>query len=126
MCIRDRFISGSQDGSVSLWGLGKKKPVYSLENAHDGKWITSLGSIYNSDFFCSGSHNGKINLYKAVPEKRLFQKMAELPSNGVVNDIKISRATGMLASIEGAEHRLGRWFTEKSKNVLKLYRILPQ
>ncbi|EOY25478.1 WD40 repeat - like 10 [Theobroma cacao] len=30
----DEFLSGSDDGSIELWSIGRKKPVYIVKNAH--------------------------------------------------------------------------------------------
>jgi len=41
----------------------KKSPLNFIRKAHEGKWITSLYSKYNSDIVISGSHDNKLNIY---------------------------------------------------------------
>ena len=36
------YFTGSQDGSINIWSLKKKKPIFSLKDAHSGGWITAL------------------------------------------------------------------------------------
>jgi ribosomal RNA-processing protein 9 len=93
------FVTGSQDSSISLWSMFKKRPVYTYKDAHpsnaaeegreknigDGKgddsmtlydsnpcrrWIHSLAACANTDLVASGSGNGKINLYKVDPDEK--------------------------------------------------------
>lgn len=51
-----------------------------------------------------------------------FDKINEVATEGIVNDIKIN-SNSMLV-VESDEHRLGRWITKKSKNQIKLFNLL--
>lgn len=64
-CIKlldeQHFISGGDNGSICLWGLQKKKPLYTVYRAHGvgesaANWITSLAPLVNTDVFASGNY----------------------------------------------------------------------
>jgi len=118
------FITGSQNGQLDLWTLNKRKPIYEAPDAHDSNWITSIGGLYNTDVLVSGAYNQKLNVYKINLDEHYLKKLFELPSDGVVNDIKLSSDAKIIATSEGDEHKLGRWITSKCKNRIKLYKIL--
>lgn len=49
------YVSGNQDGSVSLWDIQKKKPLVSRKHAHgEGHWITAVAAVAFSDLAASG------------------------------------------------------------------------
>ncbi|KAK9267854.1 hypothetical protein L1049_010291 [Liquidambar formosana] len=62
----DEFLSGSDDGSIELWGLLRKKPVYIVKNAHalldtHKKFEQSdIGRISNGHIE-NGNHNPESN-----------------------------------------------------------------
>ncbi|EAR93107.2 U3 small nucleolar RNA-interacting protein (macronuclear) [Tetrahymena thermophila SB210] len=140
----EHFITGSQDGSIALWSIKKKKPIFIMHKAHGGSWITALGHLYNTDLFFSGSHDQQINAYKIDLQQKNFQKIFSIPCNGVINDIQISIDCSYLACkkvnlidynllneylqkkvSECDEHRLGRWITDKkAKNQIKYFKIM--
>lgn len=104
------FVTGSDNGSISLWSLSKKKPVFIFRAAHgvipavddknisgekssslrhkqlqDGRiaqpyWITSLYAIPYSDTFISGSWNGSLKVWKLNENLREFELLGELPN----------------------------------------------
>jgi len=118
------FVTGSQDGTLALWATNKSKPIYEVDEAHGpSNWMTAVGTLYNTDLVASGSYNDLLNFYKFDAENRTLDKIFELPSNGIVNDIKISAKADIVATCEGDEHRLGRWITSKAKNRIKIYRL---
>lgn len=72
-CIRvmkdDWFLTGHDDGSLSLWMTDKKKAVKTFDQAHgvDGtvsRSICSLASLRGSDLAVSGSYDGYLRLWK--------------------------------------------------------------
>lgn len=108
------FVSGSDNGSIALWSLNKKKPLYTnrlshglqpelkLINASAEKdeeksklqvpepqpfGITTITSIPYSDIFISGSWNGEIIIWKLDEELRKFEKIRVIKVNGIVNKI---------------------------------------
>jgi len=38
----ETFLSGSADGNIGLWNIKKRKPLNSINGAHNNKWITAL------------------------------------------------------------------------------------
>lgn len=87
----DSFISGGDNGSISLWNAGKKKPLYTKMRAHGGvksgpdseievcKWICSLAVVPFTDLFCSGSGDGYIRMWKLNDNKRSFSALMNIP-----------------------------------------------
>ena len=100
------FVSGGDSGTVSLWNLGRKKPVYSLPVAHgfdvthsetEGeirtpRWITAVAALPYSDLFVTGSWDGSIRLWAlnvAGGQVKGFRALFALPAHGVVNSLQI-------------------------------------
>jgi len=110
------FLSGSQDGQLSLWKDTQKKPVLSVSAAHGleqpgvPRWIISSASIKMSDLAASGSHDGFVRLWnaKVAADARSLEQVYQLPVNGFVNALAIS--SNLLVAGTGQEHRLGRWW----------------
>jgi len=70
-CIDDEYIvTGSDQSTIDLWSLKKKKPIYRVHNAQidteitKSSWVTCVQAIRNTDLLVSGGINSKINLYK--------------------------------------------------------------
>jgi ribosomal RNA-processing protein 9 len=107
MINEDYFVSGSDSGAISLWNVGRKKPLFTLANAH-GLFetkekecqssaihchaITSLASIPYSDVFASGSGDGFIRLWQMANDKKKFVKLATVPMIGIVNSLQFLEA----------------------------------
>lgn len=108
------FISGYDDGTVSLWALFKKKPLAKVLSAHDsGKWITAIASLRNTDLFATASHNGKIYFWKIGNEFRNVTKIFEYDVVGFVNSLEFTSDGKYLIAAVSQEHRLGRWWRIK-------------
>ncbi|CCH42291.1 putative WD repeat-containing protein [Wickerhamomyces ciferrii] len=112
------FVTGSDNGSISLWSLAKKKPLHIQHLAHgvlpeftseqasaesDAQkrdlqipeaqpyWITSIHAIPYSNVFISGSWNGKLKVWKLDEKLRSFSLLGELPNaRGVVTRIDVA------------------------------------
>ena len=111
------FVTGSDNGSICLWSLSKKKPVFIERQAHGiderpetdlphtgeaaadrvplptqtPRYITAIHAIPYSDIFLTGSWSGEIKVWKLGPEMRSFKQIATLPNvKGVVDSIDIS------------------------------------
>ena len=65
-CVRDDwFVTGHEDGLVSLWLTDKKKPVKTIEAAHGlRRGISSCGTVKGSDLCATGSNDGFLRLWK--------------------------------------------------------------
>ena len=96
MLDEDYFITGADNGSISLWHSGRKKPLFTRLKAHGSnvvpyqdetlvnhsrecKWITALAALPFTDLFASGSSDGVIKLWKLGAEKRNFTSIASIP-----------------------------------------------
>ena len=69
------FVTGSQDGEISMWNVEKVKPVCSVKGAHSSGWVSALGGIYNTDMLVSGGMDDKLQFYKVDPENKLIEKV---------------------------------------------------
>ncbi|KAI8998193.1 WD40-repeat-containing domain protein [Gaertneriomyces semiglobifer] len=112
------FLPGSD-----AFGIGEGAPA----------WITCLATVRYSDMFASGSGDGWIRLWKVGDGKKKFSLLACIPMTGFVNSLsffeapvvdttmtsdqasKASRKDVLhLAVGVGQEHRLGRWWRDKT------------
>lgn len=100
------FVSGGDSGNLSLWNLGKKKPIYSVAVAHgfevthsetegeirSPRWITSLAALPYSDVFASGSWDGVIRIWGLITtggQVKAFRPLFTLPAPGCVNSLQL-------------------------------------
>jgi len=99
----DLFVTGSDNGAISLWSVSKKKPVYieSLTHGLDPamppteasadknpaadavpaptpRWVTALKTIPYSDVFFSGSWDGYIRVWRLSEDKRKIEPIGVL------------------------------------------------
>ncbi|PGH15710.1 hypothetical protein AJ79_02304 [Helicocarpus griseus UAMH5409] len=93
------FVTGSDSGAISLWSMHKKKPLYTIHQAHgcdpvppldelsseldptvaknntrnmspNPRWITALATLPGTDVVLSGSWDGWIRAWKVSEDKR--------------------------------------------------------
>ncbi|RIA85384.1 WD40-repeat-containing domain protein [Glomus cerebriforme] len=140
MIDEDNFLSGGNSGTISLWNINKKKPIFVYNLAHGTQtyesesegiiplayWITSLATIKFSDLFASGSWDGNIRLWKITNNFKSFVPLTQIMMNGFVNSLRfvtavVDEKTFLLAGI-GQEHKLGRW--QKIKKVKNGWRLI--
>eukprot|EP01103_Thecamoeba_quadrilineata_P013972 TRINITY_DN4027_c0_g1_i2.p1 TRINITY_DN4027_c0_g1~~TRINITY_DN4027_c0_g1_i2.p1 ORF type:complete len:220 (-),score=26.80 TRINITY_DN4027_c0_g1_i2:76-735(-) len=115
----DVFVSGSQDGQLSVWRTTKKVPIVTVEAAHprtDGRgngsgaqWITSVATCPKSDLIASGSSDDYIRFWKF--HRKSLTPILTVPMRGVVNDLVIAESGRFAVAAVGKEPRLGRWYT---------------
>ncbi|RDA83346.1 hypothetical protein CP532_3728 [Ophiocordyceps camponoti-leonardi (nom. inval.)] len=99
----DLFVTGSDNGAISLWSVQKKKPVYIEPIAHGidapldpykasaekvpgpkavpaptPRCITALRTIPYSDVILSGSWDGHIRVWKVTDDKKKIEPLAIL------------------------------------------------
>ncbi|CAI0641433.1 putative WD repeat-containing protein [Colletotrichum fructicola] len=99
------FVTGSDNGSLALWGVTKKKPIFILPMAHgleeplrpdeisadhnpdsslvpppQPRWITALKTIPYSDVILSGSWDGCIRVWRLSEDKRKIEAAGVLTS----------------------------------------------
>ncbi|MCJ1377254.1 pre-rRNA processing protein [Xylographa soralifera] len=98
MIDEEMFVTGADNGSLSLWTMHKKKPVFTLSLAHgldpalkpeeayaeqnpdpkvpsppQPRWITALATVPYSDLIVSGSWDGWIRVWKVSADKRRIE-----------------------------------------------------
>ncbi|KAJ3104650.1 pre-rRNA processing protein [Physocladia obscura] len=110
MLDEEHFISGTDNGVISLWNTGKKKPVFSRVQTHGTpkssttstvaaascNWITSIAVVRYSDLFASGSCDGFIRFWQVDKDKRSFQQTFEIPMIGFINSMRFFEAPTLL------------------------------
>ncbi|RPA95990.1 WD40 repeat-like protein [Choiromyces venosus 120613-1] len=119
MIDEEHFVTGSDNGDISLWSILKKKPVHTIQLAHGlqrtllpdehtaessptdpppepcPRYITALAAVPYSDLILSGSWDNQIRAWKVSSDKRRLEPLGTLgPSDkdairGVVNGISI-------------------------------------
>lgn len=118
-CVRmineQHFVSGADDGSLSLWAALKKKPTCVVHQAHgsqDGAplWITAVAALRCTDLIASGSWNGEVKLWSSGEECKKLKEVASIPVEGFVNALVFNSSGDILVAAVGQEHRLGRWW----------------
>ena len=100
MVDEEMFITGSDNGGISLWTLQKKKPLFTIPLAHGldppltpeeasaeeipdpkvpgpplPRWITALATVPYSDLIVSGSWDGWIRVWKISGDKRRIESL---------------------------------------------------
>ncbi|XP_047995247.1 U3 small nucleolar RNA-interacting protein 2 [Leguminivora glycinivorella] len=111
----EHFVSGSDNGSLCVWSVLKKKPLCTVTEAHGSennvpRWITSLATLLNSDVFASGSYDNFIRLWKVSDAYRKVSPMFSIEINGFVNSMHFTSDGTQLYAAIGQEHKSGRWF----------------
>jgi ribosomal RNA-processing protein 9 len=96
----EMFVTGSDNGSLSLWVTHKKKPIFTLPLAHGMNsplkpeeasaetnpdpqlvpaaqpcWITALATIPYSDVILSGSWDGHVRAWKVSGDKKRIEAL---------------------------------------------------
>ena len=108
----ETFITASDNGSISLWSIHKKKSIFTLPFAHgldpplplaeasaelipdenvsersrggrQPRWITALRAIPLSDTFVTGSWDGYLRAWKVSPDKRQIESLGVV---GAIDD----------------------------------------
>ncbi|KAL2833436.1 WD40-repeat-containing domain protein [Aspergillus cavernicola] len=98
------FVTGSDNGSISLWSVHKKKPLYTIHQAHGldpvpppeehspevdrktaesnarftrptPRWITALTTVPGTDVVLSGSWDGWVRAWKISEDKRMINPL---------------------------------------------------
>lgn len=117
--IKDEwFLTGHQDGNLSLWLTEKKKATVTVGNAHGvdagiGRPVVSVASLRSSDLAASGSCDGSLRFWSvqtgARLQERLLEPAFEVPLEGYVNAVAFGAKAKFCVAAVGQEHRNGRW-----------------
>ncbi|KAG0130719.1 WD40-repeat-containing domain protein [Tuber indicum] len=119
MIDEEHFVTGSDNGDISLWSIFKKKPVHTIQLAHGLQqtllpanhtaesnptdpppepcpcYVTALAAVPYSDLVLSGSWDNQIRAWKVSSDKRKLEPLGALGPlgkdavRGVVNGISI-------------------------------------
>ena len=126
----ENFISAAEDGTISVWNVNRKKPLFTVDKAHgvseetnQPRWISALASFTNTDLVASGSSDGYIRFWKCGERFKTLTEAFTAPCPGWVNCLDFSASGRFLVVGVGKEHRLGRWFVDK--NVKNSIVIVP-
>lgn len=115
MVNEQRFLSGGDDGAVSLWHVNKKRPVATVQNAHGSgtgtdAWISSVAAGRNSDLAASGAGDGLVRLWECADRPPSLKPVTTVSIGaGFVNGLAFGGQCRVLVAAVGQEHRLGRW-----------------
>jgi len=107
MIDEEIFITGGDNGSLSLWSINKKKPIFTLPVAHgrepaptdeerfegpnpepgvvvkdQPRWITALKAVPYSDVVLSGSWDGWIRAWRVSADKKKLEELGAIASDG--------------------------------------------
>jgi len=106
----DFWVSGGIDGSLYLWYIRKKKPLYILNNAHGSNLsISSVATFPYSDIFATGSGSGQIKLWSWVKSESKVVHLKDINVKGWINNLKFSSSGKYLVAAVGRDQKLGRW-----------------
>jgi ribosomal RNA-processing protein 9 len=120
MLTEDHFVTGSDEGALSIWSVTKKKPFTTVrhesiyEDESMNHPIISLATVPFTDVLASGSDDGMIRFWKAGDGFKDLLSIGQIPMEGAVNGLAFSDAGHVLVAAVGREHRLGRWNVNKS------------
>jgi len=106
----ETFITGSDNGSLSLWNIQKKKAVFTYPTAHglqppqkpdeasaeadpsldaiaepQPRWITALACLPFSNVIISGSWDGQLRAWKISEDKRRLEALGPVGGTAVDN-----------------------------------------
>jgi len=135
-CVRmvneDHFVSCGDDGTLSLWGSMKKKPLCSVAAAHgvssennQPNWISAVAALQNSDLVASGSLDGSIRLWKCGDGFRSLTPLMAVNAPGFINTLQFTADGKRLIAGVGQEHRLGRWWKFQPNKVKNQILVIP-
>jgi len=117
------WLTGHNDGVLSLWMQGKKKAAATIFSSHGcygegGKGVlprgvTSCASLGGSDIAATGSSDGYLRLWKVstgnIVDGKNLEQLAKVPLYGYINDIAFGPNAKFCVAAIGQEPRLGRW-----------------
>ncbi|GAA5904054.1 hypothetical protein JCM6882_003813 [Rhodosporidiobolus microsporus] len=129
------LLSGGDSGSICLWQITKKKPVYTQQLAHginehnsetEGiigtpRYITALACLPYGDVFASGSWDGQIRLWKIDERLRHFSALTTIAAPGFINSLQLTapalRPTKetQLPPVNGATKKKGAAAADKAE-----------
>lgn len=120
MIDEEMFVTGSDSGSLSLWTMHKKKPIFTLPLAHgldpplepgevsaethpdssavpppQPRWITALTTIPYSDVILSGSWDGNVRAWKLSGDKKKIEALGVVGSSNILPPLVNGHVNGV-------------------------------
>ncbi|KAF8251634.1 WD40 repeat-like protein [Wilcoxina mikolae CBS 423.85] len=118
MIDEEHFVTGSDNGNLSLWTVHKKKPIHTIPLSHglaspplpekssaeidppqepscppQPRYVTALAIIPYANLIFSGSWDGVIRVWKVTPDKKKIEAVGTICGEdsvrGVVNGIAV-------------------------------------
>jgi ribosomal RNA-processing protein 9 len=108
MIDEETFVTGGDNGCISLWVIHKKKPIFTLPQAHgmdpalqpdeasaevnpepeivpapQPRWITALATIPYSDVVLSGSWDGQLRAWRLSDDKKKLEPLGGVGSGSL-------------------------------------------
>lgn len=121
----ETFITGSDNGSLCLWTLHKKKPIFTVPVAHgldppvtpeqasvnelpdheisakpQPRWITALATVPYSDLVLSGSWDGCVRVWKVSSDKKQIEAVGVVGKDGPTVDGQEAKVRGLVNDLE--------------------------
>ncbi|KAI0012820.1 WD40 repeat-like protein [Xylariaceae sp. FL0662B] len=112
MIDEELFVTGSDNGSLALWSIQKKKPLFIVPQAHgldpplpptqasaeqvpdpsvvpppQPRWITALRTLPYSDLILSGSWDGYVRVWRLSEDKKQIESAGILGNSPSAADI---------------------------------------
>ena len=114
------FVTGHDDGRLSLWREEKKRPVGQVIVAAHGyegvtggvpRGVMCCNALGMSDVLATGSNDGYLRLWKVSTEEREagIEALDKIPVHGHINSIAMGPGGKFCVGAVGQEPRLGRW-----------------
>jgi len=127
----EHWVTAGEDGHLAVWGIYKKKPLSLVQHCHgvdqsnlDPHWISALATMHNSDTVLTGSRDGWIKVWQVGEGFKTIKEVHKFAVSGFVNSLEISKCGKWIIAGVGQEHRLGRWWRDKSaKNKVVLIKV---
>lgn len=123
LLTEDYFVTGSDQGALAIWSVGKKKPFRTLRSAHeniyaeetgDANGILSMSAVPFTDLFATGSTDGMLRVWKAEKNFTGISSLGQIPVEGALNGLAFSDDGRVLVAAVGRDQRLGRWSVDKA------------
>jgi len=122
MLTDEYWVSGGIYGSLHLWNIRKKKPVFTLKNIHgSNSTISSIATVPYSDIIATGSGTGQIKLWRWLKSERKLQHFKDMNLPGWINQLKFSRSGNYMVAAVGRDQKLGRWLPLNVRNAVVTY-----
>lgn len=123
MIDEEMFVTGSDNGCLSLWTMHKKKPIFTLPMAHgrdpvlkleevsaetqpdpsavpapQPRWITALATIPYSDVILTGSWDGHVRAWRVSDDKKKIEPLGVVGSSNPASPLVNGHANGINGS----------------------------